>query len=180
MRLIALGIIVAAAFGAEEAHGADGLTTSKWLHAALLFALLAYAWRKFATPALRARGDSIRRELETSKKLKQEADERVRGIESRLGNLSGEISAFQAESETMIAKEGERVLRETAQLLARVESRTRTEIETLTKGAIASVKAEAAREALELAKKKVAGGLSPSMHDQLVSGFLQDLEQARN
>jgi F-type H+-transporting ATPase subunit b len=173
--------MAALSFAAEEAHGGgEDHTVAKWLYAAALVAILVFAWRKYVTPALASRGDSIRKDIDSARKMKAEADARVQEIESRLSNLSGEVEAFRADAQRLIEAEGEKIRAETEDMAARIRQRTEREIEALTKGALASVRAEAAQQAVELARQRIAQGLTPETHRGLVSGFLQDLEGSRN
>ena len=166
---------------AEHGHeAAPDYTFEKWLYAAIFVSILAFAWRKFVTPAFVERGAEIRRDLEKASRLKAEADARVKEIEARLSNLTGDIEAFRTESRKMIESEGEKIRTETAQMAERLRQRTEKEIEAVKKGAIATVRAEAARQAVELARQRIAGGLSPDVHANLITGVLRDLEGSKN
>lgn len=169
-----------AVLAAEEGHGAQpDLTMSKWVHFGLLAIGIAVLWAKVASPAIKARGEQIRKDLDDARKLKAESDARVADIEKRLGNLSGEIETFRVESRKLLAIEAEKIRIETANLLSRVQAQSEHEITSLTKAALYEVKAEAARLAVELAEKRIASGISPEVHAGLVSGFVSDLKEVR-
>ena len=176
--VFALPLIAAAA---EESHGGgEDYTVLKWVYAGIFIAGILWAWSKFAIPAFRARGESIRKELDSARKMKAEADARVAEIEAKLKNLSAEVAAFRTEAQRLIAAEGEKILKESADQTSRMQQRTEQEIDTLTKGALASVRAEAAQQAVELARQRIAQGLPAETHRGLIAGFLKDLEQSRN
>lgn len=179
-RLWIASVSLAARAAEASPGGGDDHTVLKWVYSGILVAGVVFAWRKLATPAIRARGESIRKELESARKMKAEADARVAEIESKLANLPAEIEAFRAEAQRLIEAEGQKVFEETAAQTARLRQRTEQEIETLAKGAIAAVRAEAARQAVELARQRIAQGLPAETHRALVEGFLRDLGQSRN
>lgn len=182
MRFLYLILVSSSYALAEDAHGgaAQDYTFEKWLYAGIFVTLLALAWRKYVTPAFAARGAEIRQDLEKASRMKAEADARVREIESRLGNLTGEIEAFRTESRKMIESEGAKIRTETEQLATRIEQRTAKEIEALKKGALAAVQAEVGRHAVDLARQRIARGLDAEVHSKLLSGFLRDLEGSKN
>lgn len=176
--LIALPWIASAA--EESPGGGEDYTALKWIYSGIFIAIVLWAWNKFVAPAFQARGESIRKELDAARKMKTEADQRVAEIEAKLANLSGEVEEFRAEAQRLIEAEGQKILKETADQTSRMQQRTEHEIETLTKGAVAAVRAEAAQQAVELARQRIAQGLPPETHRALVAGFLKDLEQSRN
>jgi F-type H+-transporting ATPase subunit b len=170
-----------AAAAAEESHGGgQDFTVFQWIYAAIFLAGVVWAWNKFATPAFRARGESIRKELESARRMKAEAESRVAEIEAKLKNLSAEVAAFQAEARRLIEAEGQKVLAETADQASRIQQRTQREIEALTKGAIAAVRAEAAQQAVELARQRIAQGLPAEIHRGLIAAFLKEIEPSKN
>jgi F-type H+-transporting ATPase subunit b len=170
--------ISALALFAEEAHGAQDLGASKWIHFAVLAALLVYGWFQLVAPMLRKRGAEIREELETARQRKAESDARVAAIESRLGNLPEEIEAFRVESRQMIASEAERIRTETEQAIARVGVQAEAEIQAIAKAARGDLKREAARLAVEIAESQLARGISREAHMRLLNGFMDDLRKA--
>lgn len=169
------------ASAAEETHGGgEDYTVLKWVYAGILVAGIVWAWRKFVTPAFHARGETIRKDLDSARKMKAEADRRVEEIEARLKNLSGEVQAFRDEATRLIEGEAKTILEETAEQTARMRQRTEREIRTIAKGAVAAIRAEAAQQAVELARQRIAEGLPRETHRGLIAGFLSDLERSRN
>jgi F-type H+-transporting ATPase subunit b len=152
----------------------------KWVNFGILFAGLAFLAMKFGGPAFKARGEAIRKELDLARKVKGDSEAKVAEIERKLGNLSNEIESFRKESREMIAREGERISRETAQSLERVTSQAEHEITSLTNAARQGIKAEAARLALQLAEQKIAAGITPETQSSLVSAFAEDLGKVRS
>lgn len=176
--IVCVGLV---AHAAEAGHGGGSdHTVLRWIYSVIVIAGVVWAWKKFATPAIRARGESIRKDLESARKMKAEAEARVAEIEAKLANLSAEVEEFRAEAQRLLEAEGKKILRETAEQTARLQQRTEQEIETLTKGAIASIRAEAAQQAVELARQRIARGLPAETHRSLVAAFLKDLERSRN
>lgn len=181
MRRLWLIVLPRIASAAGESHGGgQDYTALKWIYSGIFIAIVIWAWNKFLTPAFRARGESIRKELDAARKMKTEADQRVAEIEAKLANLSSEVEEFRAGAQRLIEAEGQKILKETADQTSRMQQRAEQEIETLTKGAIAAVRAEAAQQAVELARQRIARGLPLETHRALVAGFLKDLEQSRN
>lgn len=182
MRLATLFLVASLSiFAADDAsHDAhEDLTVSKWVHTGILAAGLGFLWMKVGAPAIKARGEGIRRELEEARKLKADSDVRVAQIQQRLGNLSGEIDGFRDESKRLLAAETAKLRTETEKLLARVQSQAENEIASLTKAARLEVKAEAARLALQLAEQKIAAGIPAETHASLVQDFVDDLRKVQ-
>jgi F-type H+-transporting ATPase subunit b len=176
--VFALPVIAAAA---EESHGAgEDYTVLKWIYAGIFLTGIVWAWNKFVSPAFRARGESIRKELDSARKMKAEADRRVAEIETKLANLSAEVEAFRSEARRLMEAEAQKILQETADQTSRMQQRAEKEIETQTQGALASVRAEAARQAVELARQRIAQGLPAETHRGLIAEFLKDLDSSRN
>ena len=176
---IVLALSAIPALAAEHGEGGD-LTMWKWVNFGILFVGLAFLAMKFGGPAFKARGEAIRKELDLARKVKSDSETKVAEIERKLGNLSTEIESFRKESRDMIARESEKIGRETAQLLERAGGQAEQEITSLTNAARQAIKAEAARLALQLAEQKIAAGITPETHSSLVSTFTKDLDKVRS
>lgn len=184
MRILAhsamtLALSAIPALAAEHGESGD-LTMWKWVNFGILFAGLAFLAMKFGAPAFKARGEAIRRELDLARKVKSDSEAKVAEIERKLGNLSTEIESFRKESREMIARESEKISRETAHLLERAGGQAEQEIVSLTNAARQAIKAEAGRLALQLAEQKIAAGITPETHSSLVSAFAKDLGEVRS
>jgi F0F1-type ATP synthase membrane subunit b/b' len=168
--------IPALALAAEESHGgAPDLTVSKWIHFGLLVLAVLWLWRKNATPAFRTRAEQITKDLADARRAKAESDAKVADIERRLGNLSGEIQSFRAESEQLIGRETERISLETGRMFEKVTDQGAAEIESAFKAAKTGLRIETARLAVQLATQKIERGLTPETHAALLSSFAERL-----
>ncbi|MDX2178378.1 MAG: ATP synthase F0 subunit B [Bryobacteraceae bacterium] len=181
MNRLALLLILASvsAFGAE--HGSEGgksTTTWKWVNFGILAAGLGLLIARTAGPYFKSRNEQIRRELDEARSTQARCEAQVAEIESKLKNLDGEIASFKRESLDLVAREGERLRSETAAMVAKIESRTADEIQSLSNAARAELKAEVARLALGIAEKRLAAGLPPGAQASLVKNFIVDLEKA--
>jgi len=176
--VLILALTGATAFGAE--HSSErGLSTTawKWINFGILAAGLGYPIARTAGPYFKSRNEQIRRELDDARATKTRCEAQVAEIESKLKNLDGEIAAFEKESLELVAREGERLRAETGATAAKIEARTAREIQALTNAARAELKAEAARIALDLAQKRLSGGLPEGAQSGLVKTFVADLEK---
>ncbi len=167
-----------------EAHGAPAgevghsdLTTWKWIDFAILAAGLTYLVVKTAGPYFRSQNEAIRTGIEDARRVKAESDAKVAQIEQRLKNLDQEIQAFRTESTQLVARETDRLQRETAQTMARLEAQTASEIASLGKAARAQLKAEVAGLAIAIARQRLSAGIPAETQSGLISRFVGHLKK---
>lgn len=164
---------------AEEAKSHDdesGLKTWEWANFILLAAGLGYVIGKNAGPAFAARGRRIRKEMVEAEEAKKEADARAAAVEKRLANLGNEIAALRAEAQREEEAENARYARHTAAEIAKIQAHAEQEIAAAGKAARNDLKRYAAELALRLAEQKLRARMTPDTEDQLVRGFVKNLD----
>lgn len=161
-----------------EAHG-EGMPHEiwwKWANFALLVIVLAWLWRKHATPFFAARADAIRKGIEDAAQAKADAEARAAEMERKLAALSSEVEALRARSRNEIAVEGERIRRETEQQLARIQAQAEQEIAAASRLASQELKAYAAELAIQLAEQQLKGSMTPERQHGLIRRFAEELD----
>ena len=111
---------------AQEEEG--GLEIWKWANFLVLAAGLGYLIRKNAGPFFAARSASIRKDMEESLRQRREAEASVAEVERRLAALGADIAALRAESQRELAVGAERVGRQTASQIAKIQAQAEQEI----------------------------------------------------
>lgn len=147
----------------------------KWANFVILAAVLGYMMAKFLPPAFASRTQEIQKEITEAQAAKAEADRRAAEVEQRLARLSKDIDTFRASAAVDMQQEGERIRKETAAQMKRVEQQASLEIETAGKTARRELKEYSAELALQLAEDRVRHQLNPDTSAALVDGFIADL-----
>jgi F-type H+-transporting ATPase subunit b len=149
----------------------------KWANFALLAGLLGWVVRKNAGPFFAARSKKIRQEMIEAEEMRKEADARIAEVNRRLANLEAEIASLRAESQQEAHAETERSAQDTAKEIAKVQAQAEQEIVAAGKAARVELKRFTAQMALQLAEERIRGRLTPSVEDELVEGFVSDLNR---
>ncbi len=147
----------------------------KWANFAILAAGLGYLAAKTLPPIFRTRTSEIQKGISEARAIKEDADKRAARVEAKIKSLGSEIEKVRAESQVEMRQEGERISKETAAQIARLESQAEQEIEAAGKTAQRDLKSYAAKLALELAEQRVRGRLDAATEAGLVNGFVEDL-----
>jgi F-type H+-transporting ATPase subunit b len=143
---------------------------------AILALLIGYFLGKNAGPFFAARSAGIRKDLDESLRQSQEAQARAAAVEQRISLLESEIAALRAEGEKEIQAEGERVTRQTAEEIAKIQGHAEQEIASAGKAARMELRRHAAELAVRLAEEKVRTRMTPEVQESLVKGFVQNLQ----
>ena len=174
-----LAMACAAGLAAQEKkkEQAEPSMTLRWANFAILAAGLGYGIAKVLPPLFRERNQEIQKGITEAQALKQDAEKRAAAVDARILTLGSEIEKFRAESKVEMQQEGERIRRETARQISRIEAQARQEIDAAGKLARRELKAYAAKLALDLAEQRVRARLDAHAENALVTGFLQDLQR---
>lgn len=160
-----------------EHHPASGLREAvfKWINFLALFGLLGYLLRKPMSQFFAGRTRAILHGLEEGRRANEEAAQRLREIEDRLGRVEWEI----AELRKTAAGEAD-VERNRLRVAARAETErifamAQQEIRALAKAARAELKSYAAGLAVELAEQRIRARLTPERQAALLRGYAASL-----
>lgn len=151
----------------------------KWANFAVLAGGLGYLIGKNAGPFFRARTEGIQRGIQEAAQVRRDAEARAAAIESKIGNLSGEIAGLKAESKAEIASEGARIQAETQTQIAKIQSQAEMQIASAAKNATLELKAYSAQLALALAETQIRGKLDARTQEELTNAFVNDLRQEK-
>jgi len=184
--LLAVLLLAGSAFVvAQETNAGEGAKTEsaepgeiwKWANFAILAAGLGYLVAKTMPPLFRARTSEIQKGIAEARAVKEDADKRAAQVEAKIRSLGADIEKYRTESKAEMQQEGERIGKETAAQIARLEAQARQEIESAGKTAQRDLKSYAAKLALELAEQRLRARLDGNAEAGLVNGFVRDLER---
>jgi len=156
----------------DEGH----LEIWKWVNFLILAGGLGYLAGKNAGPFFANRSASIRKDMEESLQKRKEAEARAAEVERRLASLESQIAGLRAESQQELAAGAERLSRQTADDLAKVQAHAGQEIASAGKQARSELKRYSAELATALAEQKVRARMTPGTQDALVDSFVRDLK----
>jgi F-type H+-transporting ATPase subunit b len=131
--------------------------------------------RKVVPPLLRSRTEEIQKDIAAARKTKQEADQRAAAMDARLRSLAADIETFRTQAAAEMQKEGERIRKETATQIKRLEEQAALEIESAGKSAQRELRQFASDLALKLAEERVRSRLDNATEAALVDGFVAEL-----
>ena len=163
----------------NKAHAAEeegSMEIWKWANFLILAGGLGYLIGKNAGPFFAARSASIRQDMENSLAQRKDAEARAADVERRLANLEADLAALRAEGERDARAESERMERQTAAEIAKIQAHAEQEIASAGKAARMELKRHAADLAIELAGEKVRARMTPDSQDALVQGFVSNLK----
>jgi F-type H+-transporting ATPase subunit b len=151
--------------------------TAYWISFVFDFAILAILLgvfiKKGVPTLLRARTESIRRNLDEARAASAEANRRLKDVEARLQKIDGEIAQMQAAAETEVEAEAERIKAEAEQERRKIIETAEQEIEAAAKHARSELKVYAAELAVSLAERRI--HVDASTDEALVRSFVSEL-----
>ena len=163
---------------AQETHeaGEEGhLEVWKWANFLVLAGALGYLIGKNAGPFFDARSASIRQDMEDSLRQRQEAEARAAEVDRRLASLEADIAALRGESQREAQTETDRMARQTAAEIAKIQAHAEQEIASAGKNARMELKRYSAELAIGLAEQKIRARMTPAAQDTQVQAFVRDL-----
>lgn len=163
-----------------ENHGGGGAIPEvaigwKWANFAILAFGLGFLIAKNAPGYFASRNAEIRSGIEEGARLQREANERAAAIDARLASLQNEIAELRAKAKADISAEADRIKKETADGIAKLQAHTENEIAAAAKQERAQLKSFAAGLALELAEDRLREQLTPETDSRLIGNFLKGL-----
>ncbi|HWR49799.1 MAG TPA: ATP synthase F0 subunit B [Bryobacteraceae bacterium] len=158
-------------------HSASNLGMWKWINFAILAGIIGYAFYKKGGAFFSGRTAEIRRDLDSSAKLREEAEARYADVERRLAKLGDEIAELKQRARTESEAEGHRLRQETERELAKIRSQAEQDIESTATAAQQDLRAYAASLAVALAERKIRERLTPETDAALVGGVAADIAQ---
>ena len=164
---------------AKGAHEEGGLEGWKWANFAILAIALGYMLGKALPPFFKSRTAEIQKGIAEAQKMKADAEKRAADMERRLAALSTEVAQIRTEAGSVMAREAERIAKDTDAHMARIQTQAEQEISAITKHATQALKAHAAELALELAAQRISGRMDATTQGNLVNRFVRQLESTK-
>ena len=176
-RALILVILSAATLAAEESPAPAELSPIwRWANFVILAAVVAYMMAKFLPPLFASRSMEIRKGISEAQQMKQDAEKRSAEMDARLKSLGADIENFRTQSTAEMQQEGERISRETAAQIKKIEQQAAVELESVGKTARRQLKEYAAELAMGLAEERLRGRMDNATESGLVDDFVRDLE----
>jgi F-type H+-transporting ATPase subunit b len=179
-RLLLVAVLACIPLAAQERPAAESNEPSpvwKWANFAILAAGLGYLMAKHLPPLFSSRTKEIQKGISESQQMKQDAERRSAEMDVRLNALGADIERFRTQSAAEMQQEGDRIGRETAAQIKKIEEHAAVEIESAGKTARRQLKEYAAELALGLAEERLRTRLDGATESKLVDDFVRDLER---
>ena len=162
---------------AEHAGEGDPLLGWKFANFALLAAGLGYLMSKHLPAFFQSRTSEIQKGIAEAQQMKRDAEKRAAEMDARMAALGSEIDKFRAQSQAEMQQEGDRIRRDTAGAIEKLERQAEMEIESAGKTARRELKEYAANLALDLAEQRIRTNLDAAAETALVQNFVNDLNR---
>lgn len=176
LALLLLAALALPAFAAGD-HGdhGDPFLLKKIFNFAILAAGIGYLFVKVLGPALHGQQREIADSLNQAQRRAEQAEARAREMDARMSGLESEVAALREKAAAEIRAEAERIERDTAAQLAKIEQNASQEIDSAIKFAHQELKAYAAALAVDLARQRIASSLDEAAQGRLVHRFTSAL-----
>jgi F-type H+-transporting ATPase subunit b len=149
----------------------------KWANFGILAIALGYGMAKGLPPLFRSRTKEIQQGISEAQQMKQDAEKRSAEMDARLNALGADIEKFRTQSAAEMQQEGDRIGRETAAQIKKIEQQAAVELESVGKTARRQLKEYAAELAMGLAEERLRGRMDNATESALVDDFVRDLER---
>jgi len=160
----------------EKKEAGEGMELWKWANFLVLAGALGYLIGKNAGPFFDSRSQQIKKDMTEAAEARRAAEARAAEVEKRLANLEGEIAAMREGMQKEAEAERDRLSRQTADEIAKIQAHSERDIVSAGKSARLELKRYSAELALGLAEQKIRARMTPDAEDALVRSFVQDLK----
>lgn len=154
----------------------EEMTAWKWANFLVLAGVLGWLVKKNAGPYYAARSLQIKKDMIEAADFRQQAEARAAEVQRRLDGLEAEIAALRSESAQEAQAESERLSRETAVEIIKIEKHAEEQIASAGRAARMQLKRYSVELAIALARQKIQERITPETQDALVRGFVRHLE----
>lgn len=123
------------------------------------------------------RAAAIGKELEQARRDKQEAQQRLAEVESRLANLDQEVAAIRAEADREAAREQDRIRQAAAADAEKIRQMAQREIEGAMKSARTELRAFVAEQSVEMAEGIIRREIRPEDNTRMMNRFMDEMRE---
>lgn len=152
-----------------------GFEAWKFINLFLFVGALIYILRRPLSEAMRARRESIRRELLRAQEERDAANAKLKEIEGRLARLDAEVASVREQSSREAAEERERIRQSTETEMQKLREQARREIESAGKVARHELRRDAAEQSVRLAEEMIRRDMHTEDDARLVRDQIEEL-----
>ncbi len=170
-------LLVSDAFAAGSGDGPD--LNSIAYHALnffLLVGLLTFLLRNKIRDALANRAARIRADIDTSNRLRKEAQQRFEDLESRLDGFEKQLDKMKKDAEVEARSEQEAILARAEEDSARIAESAQRSIRDETERARQALRREVAELSVGLAREKLSAAVTSDDQDRLAGNFIDTVK----
>jgi len=147
------GLTPAWAQNPQEYSAIDKVTPLKWANTLIFWAGLAYLIYRYAPPFFNARSADIQKAIEEATGLRIQGEFRRSEADRKMATLPAEIARIQREHDEALAREYQRVQRDTECEIERINATVTAEIDALRKDGVRRLRQRTAALAVDLAER---------------------------
>jgi len=157
-----------------------GFELWKFVNLALFIALMVYILIKAdLRGAFRARGESIRAELEKARNERDAALAKLKEVEERLAGMNDQVSAINQRSKAEVDAERRRIAQSTQEEIAKLTTQAQREIENAAKAAKNELKNFAAEQSIRMAEELIKRDMRPEDDARLMMHNVEEMGAPR-
>jgi F0F1-type ATP synthase membrane subunit b/b' len=157
-----------------------GFELWKFVNLALFAGLMVYVLMKAdIRGAFRARGETIKAELEKARTERDAALAKLKEVEERLAGLNEQISSIDQRSKTEVEQERQRIAQSTQEEIAKLTVQAQREIENAGKVAKNDLKNFAAEQSIRMAEELIRRDIRPEDDARLMMHNVEEMGAAR-
>jgi F-type H+-transporting ATPase subunit b len=165
------------ALAQQPAAGETHLKAWEWANFLILAGGLGYLAGKRGGPFFAARSSKIRQDMIEAAELRKQAEDRAAEMERRLAGIESHIAGLREESRNQARAEAERIARQTATEVAKIQAQAEQDIALAAKTARNELKRHSAELAVALAERLIRARMTPAAQDELVREFVRNLDR---
>jgi F-type H+-transporting ATPase subunit b len=157
-----------------------GFELWKFVNLGLFIALMVYILIKAdLRGAFRARGESIKAELEKARTERDAALAKLKEVEERLAGMNDQVSAISQRSKAEVEAERQRIAQSTQEEIAKLTSQAQREIENAAKAAKNELKNFAAEQSIRMAGDLIKRDMRPEDDARLMMHNVEEMGAPR-
>ncbi len=176
--LFTCGAPAASAQSEKELQAIDRVTPLKWANTLIFAAGLGYLIYRYGPPFFNARSADIQKAIKDATGLKLEGEFRRSEADKKMATLPAEIEKIRRQHEESLAREHDRVLRETEAEIQHIHANITAEIDGLRQDGTRRIRQHTAQSAIDLARQKLQDRVA-SEGKSFVPDFLRLVQQDR-